>query len=95
MPHPSTRVHLRAAYLTARPRHMMRAQRAADNPSVRRLPGMTDRSAEFIAIAEEARELAERERELDDSSLEALEAAAEEVGRAWSKSNLGYQANVY
>lgn len=56
---------------------------------------MTDRSAEFIAIAEEASLLAERQDELKAQPLEALEAAANEVGRSWSKSNLGYQANVY
>lgn len=56
---------------------------------------MTDRSAEFISLAERATELAERESELDTEPLNALESAAEDVGRAWSKSNLGYQANVY
>lgn len=56
---------------------------------------MTDRSAQFIAIAEQARELAGREIQLDDAPLVALEAAAQTVGRSWSNSNLGYQANVY
>ncbi len=56
---------------------------------------MTDRSAAFISIAERAAELAERESELDTQPLDALGAAAEEVSRAWSQSNLGYQANVY
>lgn len=56
---------------------------------------MTDRSAEFIAIAERASALAEREAELDAGPLDALEAAAEDVQRSWSQSNLGYQANVY
>ena len=56
---------------------------------------MTDRSAEFIAIAERASALAQRETDLDTGPLDALEAAAEEVGRSWSMSNLGYQANVY
>jgi predicted nucleotide-binding protein len=56
---------------------------------------MTDRSAEFIAIAERASALAERDADLATGPLDALEAAAEEVGRSWSKSNLGYQANAY
>lgn len=56
---------------------------------------MTDRSAEFIAIAEEASEIADRESSLDTQPLDALENAAKEIGRSWSKSNLGYQANVY
>ncbi|MEV5002830.1 hypothetical protein [Nocardioides sp. LML1-1-1.1] len=56
---------------------------------------MTDRSVEFIAIAERASALADREGELDTGPLDALEAAAEDVGRSWSQSNLGYQANVY
>lgn len=56
---------------------------------------MTDRSVEFIAIAERASALADREGELDTAPLDALEAAAEDVGRSWSQSNLGYQANVY
>lgn len=56
---------------------------------------MTDRSAEFIAIAEQARALSARESDLDAALLGALEDAAHEVGRSWSKSNLGYQANVY
>lgn len=56
---------------------------------------MTDRSAAFISIAERAAELANREVELETEPLDALQAAAEEVGRAWSQSNLGYQANVY
>lgn len=56
---------------------------------------MTDHSAEFIAIAEEARALAGREVELDAAALVALETAAEQVDRSWSKSSLGYQANVY
>lgn len=56
---------------------------------------MIDRSAEFIAIAEQAYAIAEREAGLDTGPLDALEAAAETIGRSWSKSNLGYQANVY
>lgn len=56
---------------------------------------MTDRSAQFIAIAEEARALAARESDLDAALLTALDDAADEVARSWSKSNLGYQANVY
>lgn len=56
---------------------------------------MTDRSAELIVIAERASGLADREGELDAAPLEALRAAAEDVGRSWSQSNLGYQANVY
>ncbi|GAB1515668.1 TIR domain-containing protein [Actinophytocola sp. KF-1] len=51
--------------------------------------------AEFLAIAAEASKLAEREAELDDTKLSALQEAAEEVGRSWSNSSLGYQANVY
>ena len=62
---------------------------------VRNLAAMTDRSAEFIAIAERASVLADCEAELDTAHLDALEAAAEDVGRSWSQSNLGYQANVY
>lgn len=61
----------------------------------RNLAAMTDRAAEFIAIAERASALADRESELDTAPLDALEAAAEDVGRSWSQSNLGYQANVY
>ena len=56
---------------------------------------MTDRSAQFIAVAEEARALAARAGEVDEDLLNALEVAADEVARSWSKSNLGYQANVY
>jgi len=56
---------------------------------------MTDRSAQFIAIAEEARVLAARENELDGTLLDALDDAANAVAKSWSKSNLGYQANVY
>lgn len=62
---------------------------------VRNLAAMTDRSVEFIAIAERASAVADREGELDTAPLDALEAAAEDVGRSWSQSNLGYQANVY
>lgn len=61
----------------------------------RNVAAMTDRAAEFIAIAERASALADRESELDTAPLDALEAAAEDVGRSWSQSNLGYQANVY
>lgn len=60
-----------------------------------KLNGMTDRSAEFIAIAEQASEIAEKIADLDTVPLDALENAAEEIGRSWSKSNVGYQANVY
>ncbi|MFD6697457.1 TIR domain-containing protein, partial [Micromonospora aurantiaca (nom. illeg.)] len=56
---------------------------------------MTERSAEFIAIAEQASEIAEKITDLDAAPLDALEEAANEIGRSWSKSNLGYQANVY
>jgi predicted nucleotide-binding protein len=56
---------------------------------------MNDRSAAFIALAQQASKLAERIGELDAGPLVALETAAESVGRAWSGSNLGYQANVY
>lgn len=63
--------------------------------AVSRLISMTDRSAEFLAIAEQASEIAKKKTDLDSGPLEALENAAEEIGRSWSKSNLGYQANVY
>ncbi|MGW1186209.1 TIR domain-containing protein [Streptomyces drozdowiczii] len=56
---------------------------------------MPDLSAEFLSIAAEARSLADSEGELDDEVLLALEDAATEVGKAWSGSSLGYQANVY
>jgi hypothetical protein len=56
---------------------------------------VSDLSAEFMSIAAEAGSLAEREAELDVEALSALESAAEEVGRSWSSSSLGYQANVY
>jgi hypothetical protein len=56
---------------------------------------MSERSAQFLAIAEAAGDLAARESELDTGALDALDEAAEEVGKSWSKSNLGYQANVY
>lgn len=56
---------------------------------------MTDRSAEFIAIAEQASEIAKKIDDLNPVPLNALENVAEEIGRSWSKSNLGYQANVY
>lgn len=68
---------------------------AACSDGTRTLIGMTDRSSEFMAVAGRAAALAEREAELDTRPLDALESAAEEVGRAWSKSNLGHQANVY
>ena len=47
-----------------------------------------------MAIAEEAQRVAAREYELDGSALVALETAAEQMARACSESNLGYQANV-
>lgn len=56
---------------------------------------MTSRSEQFIAIAEEARIVAAREDELDRTLLDGLQNAAAEVGKSWSKSNLGYQSNVY
>ena len=56
---------------------------------------MTDLSDEFLSIAAEAGSLAERDTELDQEVLSALDSAAGEVGRSWSRSNLGYQANVY
>ena len=52
---------------------------------------MTDRSAEFIAIAEKAGQLAKRESELEEEPLKRLEDAAETVSQTWSKSNLGYR----
>jgi predicted nucleotide-binding protein len=56
---------------------------------------VSDRSAQFIAVSEKAAELADRESELDGEPLDRLAQAARTVGRAWSRSNLGYQANVY
>jgi len=56
---------------------------------------MTDLSAEFLSIAAAAGSLADREADLDEEALSALESAAEQVGRSWSKASLGYQANVY
>lgn len=56
---------------------------------------MNDRSAAFIVLAQRASELADKIEDLDSEPLAALEAAAKKVGRAWSGSNLGYQANVY
>lgn len=56
---------------------------------------MTDLSEEFLSIAAEAGLLAEGEAELDVEALSALESAAEDVGKSWSNSSLGYQANVY
>jgi predicted nucleotide-binding protein len=56
---------------------------------------MTDLSAEFARIGAEARALADGEADLDEVALSALEQASEKVGRSWSKSSLGYQANVY
>lgn len=50
---------------------------------------------EFAEIAAQSEQLAAREKELDQPALDALEKAAVAVERAWSKSNLGYQANVY
>ncbi|MGW6715136.1 TIR domain-containing protein [Streptomyces globisporus] len=56
---------------------------------------MTELSAEFLSIEAEARSLADREGEVDTEALIALEEAATKVGEAWSRSSLGYQANVY
>lgn len=56
---------------------------------------MTSRSARLLAIAREAGELAKRKAELDERPLASLEAAAQKTARSWSRSNLGYQANVY
>lgn len=56
---------------------------------------MSEFSSQLIAIASEARQLASRLDEIDETPLEALESSAEEVGRSWSGSSLGYQANVY
>ncbi len=56
---------------------------------------MTERSAEFAAIAKEAATIVDHENDFDWGPVLALENAAEQVGRAWSQSNLGYQANVY
>lgn len=56
---------------------------------------MTSRSEQFIAIAAEARVFASREDALDRSPLDNLMNAADQTAKSWSKSNLGYQANVY
>lgn len=56
---------------------------------------MGDLSSTFSVIAQDASLLAEAITQLDETVLTALESAAASVGRAWSKSNLGYQANVY
>ena len=56
---------------------------------------MTERSAEFASIAREAAAIVDHENDFDWAPVLALEEAAEQVGRAWSQSNLGYQANVY
>lgn len=50
---------------------------------------------EFLSIKDEARALSQREVDLDTEPLAALESAAEQVGKSWSQSSLGYQANVY
>lgn len=55
---------------------------------------MTDRSAELLAVAEQAGQLASPESEVSDV-LAVVDAAAVDTARSWSKSNLGYQANVY
>ena len=44
---------------------------------------MTDLSAEFLSISEEAGALSDRETEVDQEALSALESAAAEVGRSW------------
>jgi len=56
---------------------------------------MGDLSSEFISIAQDASVLADGVSNLDDGVLTALESAALDVSKVWSKSNLGYQANVY
>ena len=56
---------------------------------------MSERSAEFDQIAREAQVIVGHEDDFDWAPVHALEAAADQVGRAWSKSSLGYQANVY
>lgn len=56
---------------------------------------MSSLSDEFALIAEQAGALADRSAEIDDDGLSLLEEAAESIGRAWSQSSLGYQANVY
>lgn len=56
---------------------------------------MSDVSDEFLAIARESGLLANRECELDEAPLRALEDAAFDIGKAWSGSSLGHQANVY
>jgi predicted nucleotide-binding protein len=56
---------------------------------------MTKLDEEFRSITAEAASIAGREVDLDEEGMSALESAAKEVGRSWSKSSLGYQANVY
>jgi hypothetical protein len=55
---------------------------------------MSDRSEEFLAIAREAGQLAERGSELDEAPLQALEDAALNIGKAWSGSSLGFQGRL-
>jgi predicted nucleotide-binding protein len=56
---------------------------------------MSSLSDEFALIAEQAGVLADRATELDDAGLSLLEETAKSIGKAWSQSSLGYQANVY
>ena len=51
---------------------------------------------ELLSIADRMGELAKQGRQEDiEKPLESLKQAAEEIGRAWSGSWIGYHANVY
>jgi hypothetical protein len=56
---------------------------------------MRELSAELAAVANEAATVVAHEDDFEWAPVLALEEAAERVGRSWSQSNLGYQANVY
>ena len=57
---------------------------------------MTDSHDELLGIAKDLEQLADRGREPEiREPLERLRQAAEEAGKAWSRSWLGYHANVY
>jgi hypothetical protein len=51
---------------------------------------------ELVAIAEELSSVAaEAKSDSIKPAVDALTAAAEDVGKAWSRSNIGYHARVY
>ena len=57
---------------------------------------MTDSAGELLQIANDLEQLAERgEQEDIQSPLRQIKQAVEDVGKAWSNSWVGYQANVY